>query len=370
MPDIPQSLPFSRADETEVLRVLNDFCGEQGPGAIVPSHTEWMQRLNATERSVRWALDELQRQGKIVRRRGARTLVSDGYSLSDGQGSDQSAPVNIGTRTVVVMARPDRSFFDRGVELLFKRTQEAALSFVFRPFAPGLDDVPQQENPLGYLLMGPNLLPLAVKLREQKKRVVLLSTPSQGTTLQVPHVQGDQDQGGYLATRHLIELGHRRLSFWGSASLVQTQRWAGHERAVWEARRQGMEINAPPLEIQLEMQHEVWRREPHLVEEYFARPTAPTAILVWNDREAIFLLSLLAHLGIRVPQQISVVGYDNLPESEWLHPALTTVDGGLELQLQAALDVLTSSVPLASDHTIIVPPHLVCRDSSVPPPST
>jgi LacI family transcriptional regulator len=102
---------------------------------------------------------------------------------------------------------------------------------------------------------------------------------------------------------------------------------------------------------------------------YFSSPLAPTGIVAWNDYEATRLIGFLAYIGIHVPGQVSVVGYDGLPIGEHSHPALTTVNSSVDDMVQAALEILTDPLPTAPAHTVIIVPHLVQRDSTAPPVS-
>jgi LacI family transcriptional regulator len=109
---------------------------------------------------------------------------------------------------------------------------------------------------------------------------------------------------------------------------------------------------------------ENWKSHPELVRGYFEGPQAPTAVLAWNDHEAVALLGHLARAGLRVPQDVSLVGYDNLSEGQLVHPALTTVETAVEQQLRAALEILTCETPVSPHHSVVVLPHLIPRDSS------
>jgi DNA-binding LacI/PurR family transcriptional regulator len=111
-----------------------------------------------------------------------------------------------------------------------------------------------------------------------------------------------------------------------------------------------------------------WRRSPEQAAEFFRSPTAPTGVLAWSDRDAVALLSVLAHAGVGVPDEVSLVGYEALAEGERVCPALTTVDNGWCQQLQAAFRLLTGAAPPPHSHTTLVVPTLVLRESTGPPP--
>jgi DNA-binding LacI/PurR family transcriptional regulator len=333
---------------------------------MVPTHTELMRRLGSPERAVRKALDEMRRQGKIVRRNGSGTYIADQQARSRNGG--EIVPSTLAdSRTIVAIGMPDRSFFDWAMSQLFIMAEAADLSVVCRLLDPATRSlqIPAQGTgqPMGYLLFRHDFHPLAQELQAAGNRVVLVGAPAADTTFSVPNVYSDQQQGGYLATRHLIELGHRSIVFYGYDKLQETRRWRGDERAVREAMKAGNAIKTSFLTMSQALS---WNSDGGSAQRYFTEKDAPTAIVAWNDHEALGLLRILNRAGLRVPEDVALVGYDNLPESQMIHPPLTTVDGNVEHQLHAALDILTAPVVPSPAHTVVVLPSFVGRDSSAP----
>lgn len=349
-----------------VMQLLDEYCASLQPGDRVPSHRELVRRFNASERTVLRALERLYATGKIVRRQGAPTIVTDWYQNQSRLSASSIAKVD--SRTVVAIANPDQSVFDRCISLLFRHVEAADLSLMCRlvnpETSPMLPLPPADQRPLGFILFRDDLSPLAKQLQNAGCRVVVVGAPPADVMPEVPHVHGDHEYGGYLATRHLIELGHRRLVFCaGDYDVERTLRWRGHQRALQEARRKTAGIQASTL-----LPHDIapWKVEAELAAAYFRSTDAPTGVIAWNDQEAASLLQVLTSAGIRVPGEISVVGYDDLPEVSSTHPPLTTVDQRLEQQLQAALNLLTR--PVSPSHTVLAVPTLVCRGSSAHAP--
>ena len=91
----------------------------------------------------------------------------------------------------------------------------------------------------------------------------------------------------------------------------------------------------------------------------------PTAMICLNDEVAMTAISALASEGISVPQQISLVGCDNIPESEYVVPAVTTIDNHVEQQMSAAVTLLLRRLknPEASPVLRKISPSLVKRKS-------
>jgi DNA-binding LacI/PurR family transcriptional regulator len=90
-------------------------------------------------------------------------------------------------------------------------------------------------------------------------------------------------------------------------------------------------------------------------------------VVAWNDHEALSLLRTLHRAGVRVPEEVSLVGYDALPEGAMVHPALTTVDPQVDGQLQAALTLLRRSIAPPASHSTVIVPSIVVRESSAAP---
>lgn len=360
-----------RSDVSQVIQLLDNLCASLRPGDRVPTHTALMRQFQASERTVLRALDELQRAGKIVRRNGVGTFVTE-RQRAVRSGAPTVPSVAVDSRTVVAIAKPDQSFFDRCMELLYGHVQTADLSLVCQLIDPHTRPVltpPLASNrPLGFILFRYDLAPLAKQLQEAGCHVVLVGAPPADVTPEVPCVYGDHERGGYLATRHLLDLGHRRIAFVGDYNLQQTLRWQGHMRALREAqrKRRGEEIHAAVV-----LPNEVadWTKEPKLAADYVRRPDAPTGFVVWNDHQAAALLAVFTRAGVKVPEEASLVGYDALPAGELVYPPLTTLDSSIDQQLHAALSLLTRPTPPPPTYTVVVLPSLVPRESCAPPRS-
>ena len=352
-----------RAEWQFVVSALEAFCADSDPGTVLPSHAEWMHRLDASERAVRAAVEEMRRQGRVVTRRGARTCIAERPAAAPRP----RAPFAWETRNLVeTIAHPDHGFYDHAIELLFGLAGEQGLSLVCHSLEPGTGTLAPIFDGLARrcIFLGRQFLPLARSWQAAGHRVVLLGTPNLNERPGVPNVCFDHERGGYLATRHLLDLGHNRLAFLGEATDLATPRWQGHAKALDAAARRGRAVAVTRFN---RAQVADWMTHPDRAAEYFRAPGAPTGIVAWNDQEALPLLGLLAHAGLRVPQDVSVVGHDNLPASALVFPRLTTVEISMEEQLEAALDVLGGPSDPSPELTTMVLPTLVPRESSGPP---
>ena len=170
-------------------------------------------------------------------------------------------------------------------------------------------------------------------------------------------------QGCLTATRHLIELGHRRIAIIGGPEQLWSSRarLAGY-RAALEA------AGLPPA-------GELIRRDDFCTEGgrrqargLLALAQPPTAIVAGNDPQAFGVLQALGERGLRVPDDLSVVGFDDVPVASWATPALTTVRQPLAAMAATAFRMLHTRPGTAEPHHIELATTLVIRESTGPPP--
>ncbi|KUM43144.1 LacI family DNA-binding transcriptional regulator [Pseudomonas sp. EpS/L25] len=190
--------------------------------------------------------------------------------------------------------------------------------------------------------------------------LVLVDRPLEG--VQAGHIRVDHHQGGLLATRHLLELGHRRIACLGGPadSPVASERVAGYQQALAEA---GV---APGMIRRCAFTAAAGHAEARAL---LAQPGAVTAIFAGNDTIALGVLRAAAERGLPVPAQLSVVGFDDIELSRYLYPALTTIGQSIrDLGEQAAQLLLArrEAVGSPSTHDIAVP-RLVLRESTAAP---
>ncbi len=205
--------------------------------------------------------------------------------------------------------------------------------------------------------------PLA-RLLEAGLSCVLLNRRLDG--LQVDEVLSDYEEGAYQATAHLCALGHRRIAhvtLEGDRYSVRT-RLAGYRRALEE---QGIG-EAPELIIRYSRLPLLYER---ILQALPALRPRPTAIFAYNDLCCVPILRALQDLGWKVPEDISLVGYDDAEFAAWLSPPLTTVaqspyDVGVK-GTEVLIERLESPSESQGAKKLVLKPQLVVRQSSAPP---
>jgi DNA-binding LacI/PurR family transcriptional regulator len=171
-------------------------------------------------------------------------------------------------------------------------------------------------------------------------------------------------QGGVTATRHLIELGHRRIgSIGGPGELWSSRaRLAGYRAALLAA---GLAVDEA-LICRDRFTVPGGKRQ---ARQLLSLPEPPTAIVAGNDSQAFGVLQALGERGLRAPDDMSVVGFDDVPVATWATPALTTVRQPLAAMAATAFRMLRphATTGAAEPHHIELATTLVIRDSTGPP---
>lgn len=184
-----------------------------------------------------------------------------------------------------------------------------------------------------------------------------------GQQSNVPSVRITSWEGGFLATQYLIKLGHRRIAYIGKTAkaLDAIERIAGYRAALEQANL--------PLDPQLQCPGDFVEIDGYnAARSLLELPEPPTAIFAGTDRQAAGVYRALHEQGISVPDEMSVIGFDNLPYTEIMNPPLTTVHAPrLELGRTAATMLLRliNDEPLEMTR-VVLPTHFVERQSCRP----
>jgi LacI family xylobiose transport system transcriptional regulator len=180
----------------------------------------------------------------------------------------------------------------------------------------------------------------------------------------VPSVGSANWSGGLIATRHLIELGHTRIAaITGPEDMMcSLARLDGFRSAMNSA---GLRI--VPEWIQFGDFHAAGGRD--RANTILAGPERPTAIFAGSDLQALGVLDAARASGLRVPEDLSIVGYDDIPLARWVTPPLTTVHQPLRRMGEEAarLVIRLSEETVESTPRMDLATSLVVRDSTAPP---
>ena len=177
-------------------------------------------------------------------------------------------------------------------------------------------------------------------------------------------VTGDDARGGYELAQHLVQLGHKKIATLGKAAhRGQFDRLYGFTNAIADA---GV---ARPQEIHLETESD---EEVALgIQGLLRSNDPPTALFAYQDSLAARVYKYLNEVGVSIPTEMTVVGFDDLDLASYLSPRLTTVGGHIEPLTQEFVRILLDRIKHHDSSNlpeqIVISPRLVIRDSSAPP---
>ncbi|MBS1805106.1 MAG: LacI family DNA-binding transcriptional regulator [Acidobacteria bacterium] len=245
---------------------------------------------------------------RSLRRRRSQSIAVLAYDLSDPFCIPIVHGIQAGLQPVnymplLVDAQTQRKLFDSYLRMILERRAEGVIviaSWIFQE-TNLLDDVEKNQVPI--VIVGRDL-----------------------TNRNVSSLLVDNEAGGALAMRHLIELGHRRIAIVrGPQELFDTElRWAGVQRAAAEA---AVKID-PKLVYQLpNITNSTSGFEGgfHFANEMLASKRPFTAVLAFDDLTALGVVRGLNGAGVRVPDDCSVVGFDDVLPAAVATPGITTV---------------------------------------------
>ncbi|MEA5053451.1 MAG: LacI family DNA-binding transcriptional regulator [Propionicimonas sp.] len=176
-------------------------------------------------------------------------------------------------------------------------------------------------------------------------------------------VSGDTRGGARLARSHLLALGHSRIAYVGGSNMA-SGRFEGYRDSLTES---GIEINADLISLGT-MDREAGF---NAVQRFLTQPAPVTAVFAANDALALGVLQGAHRLGVRVPQQLSVIGYDNVDMAVHAIPPLTTVAQNMVGMGRAAIrllmDRLSGAAPAGEPRQVVLESTLVIRESCAEP---
>lgn len=177
-----------------------------------------------------------------------------------------------------------------------------------------------------------------------------------------PSILPDRERGSCEAVRHLLELGHRRVAFIsGIATYLSSQSsYVGYKQALIDADLDWRSQITREGDWTFDGGYRAMRSI--LLEE----EETPTAVFACNDMTALGAIEAIKEAGLRVPADVSVVGFDNVEQGSHADPRLTTVNLDTDLMARAACQKLLFTIDSGQVHSvkIIVPARLVVRGST------
>jgi DNA-binding LacI/PurR family transcriptional regulator len=326
------SVLYKRVYEVLQAGILN---GTYPPGSRLPTEPELMMQFNVSRVTLRLSLALLKQEGLIISLPAKGTFVAK----VNAQWKELTARL-----IVVITPDVDSGFYSkiiRGIE------REAYTNGFYVLVHASNDLVAEEERCLKELCAEVAGFVITAAAVGERTAGGFAPVISQGVPFVfvdryveepcVDRVTSDNERGGYLATRHLLDLGHRRIgvilpreysSFCLRFRSSFAGRIAGYAKALAEAGIAYEEalIARPERPVQDYANVEYFREGGLLTQKLLALPRPPTALFVVNNMAAFGALRQLQSCEIAVPDEMALVGYDGVDTEGYITPAITTVD--------------------------------------------
>ncbi|MBZ0297722.1 MAG: GntR family transcriptional regulator [Anaerolineae bacterium] len=331
--------------------------GDVHEGDPLPSEKALCAEFSIARGTLRQALRLLEEEGYLRREQGRGTFITL-------HGRPQTAPFNRHLAFIVPYVR------DSSVSSILVGFQEVAEEAGFSVIFNHVNNDPHQQEEVIRKLVKQDVQGIALypvnsdhvppvdALVQAHYPIVMVDRYLRDLTTDC--VMSDHFGGALLGTQHLLDCGHTRIGFinWLSSSISLEHRELGYQQALYE---RGIPFDADFI----------CRIEGYPVAEltalkaYLSRDDRPTAIFAANDQIAIALYRAAAALGLSIPDDLAIVGFDNLDVSVHLDPPLTTVEQPFkQIGAKTAERVLAringDRSPLQA---ITLSPHLIQRES-------
>ncbi|GCE14026.1 GntR family transcriptional regulator [Tengunoibacter tsumagoiensis] len=309
--------------------------GRLQAGTRLPTELELASEHHISRDTVRRALTQLVEEGLLERVQGRGTFVRQAQTRQVAE----SAPAYIASaekRIGVVLTRPAAS--ELNMEILIGVEQSAKSHGYHVSFSYTDEDQEQETRNIARLkadrVQGFIIFPVSNstydpsiwQLQADKIPFILLDRTFPG--LEADYVGSDNFGGGFRATEHLLILGHTRIGFVNSHIETRSttsvyERWNGYKTAL--------EKYSIPYEEALAIPNVIMSKSEALqaYRNFILQPNAPTAIFAVNDLVAMDIIQVARKQGIRVPEDLAIVGYDDLSLAAHVTPALTTIKNPL-----------------------------------------
>jgi len=360
MSDLLSRTPDAPPLHVQVSRILKEriVSGAWRSGSSIPAEKELCEEFGVARGTIRQALQTLESEGVLHRQQGRGTFVI--YT-----------PNQPPSRQLAFVVPYVRDSSLPAILIGFQQVAEQAnFSVVFNHVNNSIE---QQERVLRKLVgdgtAGIALYPVDSETQPEiealvraRYPLVLIDRYLRGTS--TDYVMSDHFGGALRGTHYVLAQGHRRVGFvsWLSPAVSMEHRYLAYAQALLE--------RGIPVDEAL-----VCRVEGYpLIDlsplcEYLSSPGRPTAVFAANDQIAIALYRAAAIVGLAIPKDLSILGFDNLDVSDHLDPPLTTLAQPFVAIGQEAAKILIRRVKGDGGalEQISLPPELVIRSSCIRP---
>jgi len=315
-------------------KILQGKLNDQIP---IPNQGDIAKEYNASEITSRRALAELVSEGLIYRVRGKGTFVKNaiGHSLQQAEGSESVEVKNI--YLIHKMLKPqffNHRFYSDLLQGLNELCLEQGVKFYLWDIGPNYILPPCEEAGI-VILPSTNeatQLPSELLARWNERYSRLATVHFYYPHLKIPYVLADNLMGGFLATQHLLTLGHRRVGIvvTGKSMVDINQEFSLRLQGYRRALLQNQVEFDPELVVVVDGYYEDEEMGESGFKQLMQLDNPPTAIFTTSDYKAFGAIKAAQRQGMDVPGDISIIGYDDVLAGSYFVPALTTINQNMD----------------------------------------
>ncbi len=325
---------------------------------LLPSERELCEKFKVDRITVRKSLDLLVEDGLVMKKAGLGTIVKD-LPLHRNIPSGSKNILFILPKSPNSVDRITESFNSSLFYRIENECKKSGYSLIYS--TAGNDDdyakVSNGNNISGLILVSK----IHDKLLDEIKRTQIPAVVVNNYSKEFTSIVSDNEKGAYDAVKHFLESGHERIGILlGTDGYLTTEeRFNGYKKALSESnidwKCQSIFKGQWTFESGFRAMKEMLKdTNPH-----------PTAIFVSNDTTAIGAIEAAKEEGCSIPGDISVIGFDNIEQCDYVHPKLTSVAVDIDLMARAACQQLFDQIETGVSLTlkIVTPTKLVIRES-------
>ncbi|MFD0716023.1 GntR family transcriptional regulator [Paenibacillus sp. GCM10027626] len=358
------------------------------PGDQIPTEQELSQTFNVSRITAMRAVKELEHKGFVYRRKAVGTFVSPEKEWAEAaaEGGRRSGAAQSLSLISVILPFGE----EIGYDILHGAEQAARMQGYYVTLHNSLRDPVREREIIEQLrqdgVQGIVLYPctssssidIVSDLMVSKFPFIVIDRNIVG--IEVPAVVSNNFQGSYGITSHLIALGHRKIAFLCGEMLEMEsagERYRGYCKALIDngiPLRKDWVINTP-IDLNQSMALPYDERKvvmQTVIERWFvelASKDRPTAVVVLNDITAVSLLNKAIEHGIRVPEELSITGFDNLSFTKHLDVPLTTVEQSFFKMGEEAVNMLIGDIRSGTNEIrkVVLDTEVIIRKSTAAP---
>ncbi|MEH7084589.1 GntR family transcriptional regulator [Neobacillus drentensis] len=349
--------------------------GQVRPGEKIYSENELVKMFGVSRHTIRQAVGDLVHEGLLYREQGAGTFCSYKKEQTNEQTPSLIHTSNTNGKNIGVITTYISDYIFPSI---IKGIESHLTAQGYTLTLACTDNDVEKEKQCLQTMLSRNIDGLIVEptkssqynpnihyyLELEQNKIPYLMINQYYSQLMPPHMIMNDEQGGFIATEHLIKLGHEKIiGLFKNDDLQGVNRMQGFIRAFRE--------HSLPFFPEMVISFTTEDQNNNLLERlenFFRTNTVPTAIVCYNDQLALNVLDLVRRLGISVPEDISIVGFDDSSLAVATEVKLTSVNHPKMKMGTEAAKWIVSAVENKDDRppSIVYEPKLVIRNSTAP----